>query len=181
MIQMQPVKPASSSPPSNSLGLIGSAKSPSTSKNYNKALTLLNDFLKYKNLSPLPRQQIESSSSSAESESNVYVTEQAVGKVSFFQELAMYIATRSPKGPQQYFTADTALQHLSGAKMVLEKIFGPGFVSENDRIECLAIQMSNQTHGNSSIEAWYTKLRHDLESFIKRRCMDLGKFFRHLL
>lgn len=90
-----------------------------------------------------------------------------------FQQFAQFLYEYPKKDGETFYSYLSALQHLSGAKQAVEKIFGVRCVDRTDSKTCAEMKLKCTKFGFSE-EAWYSKLRADLERQIILRCFSTG-------
>lgn len=138
-------------------------KKKSTVNNYKRARELFNDFLSKSKLPPLPL--------TAESAGAGTATMEQVCRILVMEKFADYLCERGSDDDDDPFGAGTAKQHLSGAKMVIESIWGSAAIENNDSERAKQIMVKV---ASTSSDAWYTSLRNDLEKAVVDRCINLG-------
>lgn len=82
---------------------------------------------------------------------------QKICTVERFEQFAQFLYAIPKKDSDSFYTYLSALQHLSGAKQAVEKIFGHRCVEKNDPQKCEEAKQKQTKYGTSE-EAWYAQL-----------------------
>ena len=155
----------SASPPS----CMGEQRAVSTEHGYVRARVIFNEFLSVMLLKPLKP------SASASVRNADYCTAKDVCKIEIFQRFAQYLYEQTNEDGSSHFTYGSALQYLSGAKMIVERVYGAYCIEKSDSAKAADLNKKSkfqQIRGDTA--PWYSQLRHDTEKKFVGRCFERG-------
>jgi len=93
-------------------------------------------------------------------------------RVAFFQQFADFLFHYKNK-KDAFYLPDVALQHLSGAKQVIEKLFS-NKVEKFDHEVAADIASSSRLPPAVGVPPWYAELRKKTSNAFVRRCFETG-------
>ena len=153
------------SPPS----CMGEQKAVNTEHGYVRARAIFSVFLSVMKLKPLKP------SAAASVRNADYCSAKEVCKIEIFQRFAQYLFEQTNEDGTSHFTYGSALQYLSGAKMIVEKLYGALCIEKNDPIKAADLNKKSKFQNNRGDTApWYSQLRHDTEKKFVGRCFERG-------
>lgn len=80
------------------------------------------------------------------------------------------------------YACGSALQHLGGAKLFVERLCGFNCWQENDPIACKSAERGTKFNaGRGGGEEWYTEMRSSTSRLFMLRCLEKGKIVRYTL
>eukprot|EP00457_Paulinella_chromatophora_P000679 gb/GEZN01000679.1/.p1 GENE.gb/GEZN01000679.1/~~gb/GEZN01000679.1/.p1 ORF type:complete len:1182 (-),score=133.34 gb/GEZN01000679.1/:312-3833(-) len=163
----------SSSPAAETFASMGSARAASTETGYTQARGMFNDFLRRLNLKRLPLNKTEARNAEKSSADDLVscVSMQEVCKVDILQQYATFLFEAKHGKDDDYYKYETALQYISGAKTLLEQLWGGKCIEKNDPE---GVELASNKKKGRGPGDWYSILRRNTEDAFMARCISQG-------
>ena len=132
---------------------MGHKLAPSSKQNHSRSLKLLNEFLE-RDLNSIDAKEI--------------------CNIDLLRRFATYITNVEVKSDFGRYKSGSALQVLSGAKVLIEQLHGPGCWKTHDLAGCQKLESVSTKRGANM--DWYAVLRQLMSAQINRECFDRGRY-----